>query len=207
MDKVFIYWDNSNIVLEAKRLAAKREGQDVRPRVRIHFDNLISLARAKRQIKSASVAGLAPPELDALKGKMEKQDIKVRLFKRENGHGEPTGPDESLQRQMLRDAHDHQNDPGIAVLLTGDGKGLAEGVGFHADARRMHKQGWRVEILSWKHSCTKEMRQWAEDVGAFISLDDYYESITYLEPSTSGFPTVESRPSKDLDLSRRSVAK
>ena len=31
------------------------------------------------------------------------------------------------------------------------------------------------------------MRQWAEDYGIFIPLDDYYESITFIEPSQPGF--------------------
>ena len=50
MDEVFVYWDNSNIFHEAQRLADE-EVPDARYRVRIHFDNLLRLAHADRQLR------------------------------------------------------------------------------------------------------------------------------------------------------------
>ena len=50
-------------------------------------------------------------------------------------------PDRVLQLRMLEDALDYNGDPGIVVLLTGDGAGYLEGAGFsqhigaHAQAR------------------------------------------------------------------------
>ena len=44
MDKVFIYWDNSNIFIGAREAAAEREGEAARSRVRVHFRNLLELA-------------------------------------------------------------------------------------------------------------------------------------------------------------------
>ena len=90
--------------------------------------------------------------------------------------------------------------PGIAVLLTGDGSGFADGVGFHADLERMHGKGWRIEVLSWRHSCNRRMREWTENVGRFIALDDYYESITFLEEPLPGRPVAEPRYAVPLDL-------
>ena len=41
MEKVFIYWDNSNIFISAQEVAMEREGDTaVRYRVRLHFRNL-----------------------------------------------------------------------------------------------------------------------------------------------------------------------
>ena len=46
------------------------------------------------------------------------------------------------------------------------------------------------EVLSWAHSCNRGMRVWAgyarmggETNGIFIPLDDYYDAITFREPS------------------------
>lgn len=61
---------------------------------------------------------------------------------------EEQGVDQALQTAMLRDAIDNNGDPGIPVLLSGDGAGFADGCGFHADLERMHKKGWQIEILS-----------------------------------------------------------
>ena len=80
---------------------------------------------------------------------------------------------------MLRDAFDYNGDPGIVVLLTGDGAGFDSGVGFHADLERMYRRNWRIEFISWRHSCNTRMRDWADQNGRFIALDDFYESVTF----------------------------
>ena len=209
MEKAFIYWDNSNIYIGARFLAEEREGYTARFRVRMNFQNLFSLARANRPVENAQAAGSVPPELRALWNRMEAEGVKVELFDRgESTRGEQEWPDRVLQTQMLRDSLDYNGDPGIAVLLTGDGKGFFDGAGFHADVERMHRKGWRVEILAWGNSCSHRMREWAEKNGVFIPLEDYYDSVTYLEPSRPDDPVAEpSRRALPLDLSRRPTAK
>lgn len=205
MNGVFIYWDNSNIFHEAQRLAELRhEGVNARYRVRINFDNILRLAHADRPLEKAIAAGSVPPEMRQLWNRMESNGVEVRLFDRgEAGRGEQDVPDRVLQLRMLEDALDYNGDPGIAVLLTGDGAGYSEGAGFHSTLERMHKRGWRVEILSWAHSCNQRMRRWAEENGLFIALDDYYESLTFMEPSRPGAEYAPPRDSAELALSRR----
>ena len=43
MDKVFVYWDNSNIFISAQQVAAEREGDSARYRVRLHFRQLLEV--------------------------------------------------------------------------------------------------------------------------------------------------------------------
>jgi hypothetical protein len=74
-----------------------------------------------------------------------------------------------------------QTDPQIAVLLTGDGRGYSDGVGYHADIERLQKRGWGVEVLSWDISCNGGLRQWAVASGVYVKLEDFYESVTFLE--------------------------
>ena len=92
------------------------------------------------------------------------------------------------------------------TLLTGDGAGYVEGAGFHRTLERMHARGWRVEILSWKHSCNQRMRCWAEQNGVFVALDDFYDAITFLEPSKPGFQLAMERRQAPLDLTLRPKA-
>ena len=208
MEEVFIYWDNSNIFIEAQRLAEERnEHVDARYRVRINFDNMLQLAHANRPMRKALAAGSVPPELRQLWNRMENQGVQVELFNRiRSDIGEREIPDRILQLRMLEDAMDFNGDPGIVVLMTGDGAGYLEGAGFHSTLERMHRRGWRIEILSWAHSCNYRMREWAEQNGVFIPLDDFYDSITFLEPSSPGYPLAPSRDSVPLDLSRRAIA-
>ncbi len=208
MDRVFIYWDNSNIFHEALRLAEERsEGPGARYRVRINFDNMLRLAHAGRPVKQALATGSIPPEMRQLWNRMESRGVEVRLFDRGSPErGEQEMPDRVLQLRMLEDALDYNGDPGIVALLTGDGAGYLEGAGFHSTLERMHRRGWRVEILSWAHSCNQRMRRWAEENGVFVALDDFYEALTFMEPSRPGFELAVERDSAELDLSLRAVA-
>ena len=208
MDKVFIYWDNSNIFHEAHRLAEERNnGPDARYRVRINFSNMLRLAHADRPVERAYAAGSVPPEMRQLWNRLEGEGVEVHLFDRGNsGAGEQEMPDRVLQLRMLEDALDYNGTPGIVALLTGDGAGYLEGAGFQRTLERMHNRGWRVEILSWAHSCNQRMRQWAQENGAFVALDDFYGSVTFLEPSRPGQRLAESRDSVPLDLSQRPLA-
>ena len=208
MDGVFIYWDNSNIFHEAQRLAEEGEvGPDARYRVRINFDSMLRLAHADRPMRHAVAAGSVPPAMRQLWNRMESMGVEVKLFDRGSPEGpEQDMPDRLLQLRMLEDALDNNGNPGIVVLLTGDGAGYLEGAGFHSTLERMHKRRWRVEILSWAHSCNQRMRRWAEENGVFVALDDFYEAVTYVEPSRPGLELAPGRESAILDLSLRATA-
>lgn len=203
MEQVFIYWDDSNIFISAQALAVEREGEDARPRVRLHFRNLLELAHAGRPIRRAVAVGSIPPELRHVWNRLENEGVAVHLLECGALHGREVGVDQVLQTYMLRDTVDHNGDPGIAVILTGDGAGFADGVGFHADLERMHRKGWRIEVLSWRHSCNRRMREWAEENGKFIALDDFYDSVTSLESPIPGQPVTNPRYAIPLNLAGR----
>lgn len=203
VDKVFIYWDNSNIFIGARQVAAEREGGDARYRVRIDFRNLLALASAGRPVEHAVAVGSIPPELRHVWNRLEGEGVTVQLFERGAIGGREQAVDHALQTAMLRDGYDHNGDPGIAVLLTGDGAGFHDGVGFQADLERMFSRGWKFEVISWRHSCNNRMRRWAERNGRFIALDDFYESVTFLEPSSPGQPLAAPRDPTEVDLAKR----
>lgn len=64
----------------------------------------------------------------------------------------------------------------------------------------------RIEILSWANSCNQRMRSWAHENGVFVALDDFYEPITFMEPSRPGYELAAPRETAPLDLSRRETA-
>ena len=203
---VFIYWDNSNIYIGAQSVAiAREEGPGARNLIRVNFENMLRLAHADRPMKRAVAAGSVPPEMRRLWYQLEAKGVEVHLFDRGENRGEQDMPDKMLQLRMLEDGFDNNGHPGIIVLLTGDGAGFYDGAGFHRTVERLHRRGWRVEILAWGDSCNVRMRKWAEENGAFIPLEDYYESVTYLEPSRPGFPLSQPRESIPLDISRRPI--
>ena len=80
---------------------------------------------------------------------------------------------------------------------------LPDGAGFHADLGRMRSKGWRMEVLSWRHGCNRRMREWAERHGVFIALDDFYDSITFLEEPAPGRPIADQRNAEPPDMAKR----
>ncbi len=194
--KVNIYWDNSNIFIGAKRAAQKKGEGFHQTTVRVQFDNLLAFARSGREINAAVAVGSVPPEFKAIWDRIGELGVSVELYERGAGSNTEQGLDQSLQTHMLRAIVD-ESCPQVAVLLTGDAKGYGQGVGFYADFERMANKGWGVEVLSWDCQCGRDFKDWAKRVGVYIPLEDYYESITFLEGT---------RPSKKISLTKRSMA-
>lgn len=202
VERVFLYWDNSNILIGARQVAAKREGPGAYHRARIDFRNMLELAGAGRHIEHAVAVGPIPPELRHVWNRLEGGGVSVLLLERGGFHGGEQEVGRALQTAMLRDCHDYIGEPGIAVLITGDGAGFYAAAGFHSDLERMHARGWRVEVVSWRHSCNTRMRRWAERNGRFIALDDFYESVTFLAPPAPGRPIGGPRHPVPVDLGK-----
>ena len=179
--KVHLFLDNSNIFISAQDEARKKEGLAAKSKLRIQFDNLIQLALAGRPLGSAFVVGSVPPDQQDVWNRLEQATgVKPELYERGSLSGGEQGLDQCLQVHMLRAVSDHA-DPQIGVLLTGDGAGYEDNIGFHADLERMHASGWGVEVLSGKTHCKRGLREWAANNGAFVALDDHYSSVTFLE--------------------------
>lgn len=191
-----LFVDATNVLVQARQTAAAREGWYAARLIRVEFGNLVSLAIAGRRVVRAACVGSNFGRMDDLWGYMRRQGVAVELLERGRETGKEQGVDAALQIHMLRVALDLE--PGVAVLVTGDGSGYERGVGFHADLERMAQQGWGVELLSWDESCGDRFRDWVRDVGAYVSLDDYYDSVTFLE---------DGRRPKPLNLTGRPLAR
>ena len=181
-ERVFVYWDNSNIFHAAQHYTAKREEAfpDARNQMRINFDNLLRLAQADRTLMKAFIAGSVPPETNKLWQSLKDIGVKVNLFNRaESDNSEQDVPDERLQLEIMWEV---AQEPGTIVLLTGDGAGYEQNKGFLYTLEIMHAMKWKIEVLSWKDACNQRMKDWVEKNGVFVALDDYYDSITFMEP-------------------------
>lgn len=191
---IFVFWDNSNIYIPAQTVAASHEEWGDTKALRIHFQNLLDLVRVGRKIQFGIAVGSIPPALKAVWNKLRATGIQVELFERGFGTDREQGVDQCLQVHMLRVLADHE--PSVVVLLTGDGRGYDDGVGFYADLERMHKKGWGIEVVSWDRACNNKLREWAKDVGVYVKLEDYYESVTFIQ---------RTRPAKELRRHNRTV--
>jgi hypothetical protein len=205
--RVYLFVDNSNIFISAKDVGESREGRFARDAVRLEFEHLIQLALAGRTLAEAFVVGSIPPEQRAVWERLTaKTGIVPELYERGRLTGGEQGLDQCLQVHMLRAISDN-TEPQIGVLLTGDGAGYDDGVGFHADIERMYAAGWGIEVLSWERSCRRTLRDWASANGAFVKLDDHYNSITFLEGTRRPTPlNLATRPKASVRQSPMQAA-
>ena len=180
-----IFLDHSNIYAGAQKMAVALEGEAARAAVRLEYDSLVKLAAAGRPITTGVCVGslgrtdriplgLFPASMQV----MESAGIGVEIYERSGNTRTEQAVDQAIQVHMLRAMADHP--PGVAVLVSGDGAGYQEGKGFMADLERMQRMGWGIELLAWNTNCNRRMRDWADEDGCFVPLDNYYYSICSL---------------------------
>ncbi len=177
---MYIFWDNSNIhyaglnhVRPVKEPAIEKE------RYRTYFKGLLNLVAQGRQIDNIYFAGSVPPKGDALWNAVEKLGITPSLLPRSLTDGEADTTDHVLQLALLRLAMDSP-EPNTVALLTGDGAGINSGEGFLADAIRLAARGWKFEVYSWDLACHARLKEFAQQSGKYVKLEDYYENITFI---------------------------
>jgi hypothetical protein len=148
---------------------------------RIYFENLIDLAADARPIEQVFCVGSVPPPTDSVWGHIEAKTGKTpETFLRGAASGKEQAVDQALQVRMLRLGYDY-DPPETIVLLSGDGSGHEEDVGFFADVKRLHGKGWKIKIVAWRKNCSRVMREWAEYNGAFVDLGPFYSQVTFIE--------------------------
>lgn len=131
----------------------------------------------------------------------KKTGKKPELYERGAASGKEQAVDQALQTRMLRLGYDY-DPPETLVLLSGDGSGHDSGIGFFADIKRLHKFGWKIEVLAWRDHCKREMREWAEQEGTFVDLKEFYSQISFLESRIDNKPKILRRAAP-LDLEKR----
>ncbi len=191
-EQVHIFLDNSNIFVSARQVAEERDWLLAPADTRLHVENLHRLARSGRDVAKA-VCGGSPPMPH--RRRLESLGYLVEEYPRHRVSRREVAVDHAIQTHMRRSLRDSA--PAVAVLLSGDGNGYLENRGFLSTLKDMRSAGWGVEVLAWDHSCNKALQTWARSYGAYIPLDDYYETVTFIEGSRRAMP---------LSLTRRQTA-
>ena len=197
---MFIFWDNSNIHISGLNAMAEKEPNQLRELFRTNFPNLFALVKKDRDIDAVYLSGSIPPPNNALWDYLRKMGIQLQLLSKTSEGTEQESVDMSLQTMMLRTAIDHIEQPSTIAVLTGDGAGKQLGEGFLTDLKRIKAMGWNIEVYSWKNSCNRYLKEYAEQNGKFIALDDYHYSITYLKEDRYNPTGKPVRPSTALAL-------
>ncbi len=178
----FVYWDMSNIYIGAQNTGAKYEGEKFYGNIRLNYQNIIYFIESILNIYSITVVGSNTRSIRGFLQQLEDKDyLKINIIENDIIESKERFADESLQIKMLHDMIDYK--PNTAVVLTGDGNGINQEIGFFNEIKRMHRLGWDIVLMAWDNSCHKDMKSWVKKNGEFIALDDYYYYITYQNPT------------------------
>lgn len=179
MQLVF-YVDNSNIFHEGQRFA-ETKAHESRHGFRLYFPNFVKLCLQGRIPNEVVWAGSIPPPDDSVWTYLRDElGIEPELLNR-SGVGEQETIDHLIQLKMYRHVRKYKDDPGTIILATGDGKGYEQEDGFLYDVEGFVNDGWRLELYSWEHSCHRRLRNFAETHGEFVSLDKFYDKISFIK--------------------------
>lgn len=178
-DFVCLYVDNSNIFHEGQRFAEQQRSED-RYAFRIDFTHFSQLLLRNRPVREVVWGGSIPPATDTVWQALKDRGVDPHLIPRSDT-GENETVDHKIQLLMHRHVRKYRDNPGTIVVCTGDGKGYHNEEGFLYDLEGHVEAGWAVEVISWTHSCHRHLRQFAEDNGRFIALDNFYDAVTYIK--------------------------
>ncbi|MDA0574098.1 NYN domain-containing protein [Burkholderia gladioli] len=176
---VCVYVDNSNIFHEGQRFASEKRGED-RYAFRLHFARFIDLVTGGQAANEIVWGGSTPPTTDDVWRRLGERGIQPHLIPRA-ASGENETVDHVIQLQMYRHARKYGSTPGTMVVCTGDGKGYDNEEGFLFDVEGFVKAGWQLRVVSWTHSCSARLKDFANRYGKFVALEDHYDDVTFLQ--------------------------
>lgn len=150
--------------------------------------------------ESAIAVGALPPPLRHAWNRLEQAGVKVELLERGSLPAREQAVDQAWHTPLLRQALDSDGTPGVALMPTADGSGFLDGAGFQAESARVRGTGGGVGVLGWARTSDPRMKQWAEQIGGGLSLEDARAAIPFTDEATG--PIRRANP---LDLTKRSV--
>ena len=198
-DHVFIYVDDSNMWIEAKKLAANKLNfkcvED--PRLRLDIGKVTDVVANNRKVAWGILYGSEPPPIDSVWQKIRERGWKVIITQRSSF----TGKEKQVDHQMVAD---------ITALVSGCiVKGKIVMVSGDADMipaiSKSLQMKWSTEIWMWGNGVSNALKQLAEENPRLMSiniLDSRLEEVTFTN-FTFGATKIPDRRSviiKDIDF-------
>lgn len=174
MNGLHLFIDNSNIFIEAQRVARNKFFYDdeLIVRLRINYGALLDEIRQNRTLKETVLVGSRPPPNDALWNKLKDLHVEPRIFDRNPYTGKEKRVDAELTN-AIRDTLEDNPTPGTIAIVAGDQD-------YTPTLERCLKRDWQLEIYFWEQAASA-LKSLQEKGANFLSLDNYFKNITFLE--------------------------
>jgi uncharacterized LabA/DUF88 family protein len=179
-ERVLMYYDNSNMFIESKKLAAKRQkfrpGIDQDPRARLDVGKLFDLASAGREVFEANLYGSVPPPSDSFWKAIEERKIKVKRFPKSKITKKEKRTDTDMTADAVEDIltnKDYKGEQSI-ILFSGD-------LDFMSTVEKALKHKYKVEIWSLKKALKSDLANLGKrnDRVKIRLIDDVFDDVAY----------------------------
>ena len=175
---IWIFVNDSNIWIEAKKLQSKQKMFKMSEdhRVRMDMGKLADVLAKKRPIIEGSLYGSEPPSIDTVWKQIHEQGWKVHTTQRTS-----RGKEKQVSTTFIVDvvALAEKTPPeqrSSIILVTGDASVIP------AIEKIVEIEGWNVEVYMWSHATSKQLHKLQLKHGTRVtvsSLDPYLNDITF----------------------------
>lgn len=176
---IFIFVDDSNIWIEAKKLQGKQKGYKTSEdhRVRIDVGALTDVIACGRPVKKGKLYGSEPPPVDTVWKKIKERGWEVEKDKRHLITGKEKKVDTRLVAEVTALAvRTPPEERTTIVLVTGDADVIP------AIEEVMRESHWKVEVYMWKQAMSHELPRYAANHPGLVEikhLDDYLSQVSF----------------------------
>ena len=170
MNGLHLFIDNSNLYIEAQRVARESFYYDdeLVIRLRISYGSLLDVVSNGRKLAETVLVGSRPPQNDSLWNKLKGEGIEPRIFDRSMFSGKEKRVDAELIN-AIRDTLEDNPTPGIIAIVAGDQD-------YVPTLERCIKKGWKVELYFWEQASSQLKSMVGID---FRSLNQHFEKVIF----------------------------
>ena len=181
---IWIFVDDSNIWIEAKKLAGRQKGLRTIDdhRLRIDVGKLGDVVAAGRPVVKGILYGSEPPKIDTVWKKIRECGWEVKT----NEKSKITGKEKEVDGNIVADIMDigydtPEQDRSTIALISGDAD-------MKPAIEKIIKKGWKVEIYMWAQGFSSRLKTLSVENSAVrcIELDDRLNEITFTNYRFSG---------------------
>ena len=177
---IWIFVDDSNIWIEAKKLQSEKRHLKTKEdhRVRIDVGKLADAVADGRPIKKGLLYGSEPPPVDTVWEKIEKiENFSVRKNKR----SQLTGKEKQVDTELVADITEiaiktPEHERTTIILISGDAD-VIPGL-----EKILKENRWSVEIYMWRQAIAGSLRRFTAEHKERVKikeLDNYIDKITF----------------------------
>ena len=185
-EHVFIYVDDSNMWIEAKKLAAVKSKlkcvED--PRLRLDIGKVTDVVANSREVVLGTLYGSEPPPVDTVWHKIRSRGWKVVT----NQRSTYTNKEKQVDHQMVADITALVSDRSVAkgkvVIVSGDADMIPA-------IKESLKRKWPVEIWMWESSISNSLVNLATDNPELVKVSPLSSSLEAVTFTNSNFGDKE----------------